>query len=43
MIKLNPTNFQLWKTRMTDYLYYKDLNEPVIRDNGKPSNMTYEK
>lgn len=43
MIKLNPTNFALWKIRMKDYMYCKDLYEPILGEKGKPSDMKDEK
>lgn len=39
MIKLNSINFALWKIRMKDYMYFKDLYEPILGDNAKPSDM----
>lgn len=43
MMKLNETNYYLWKTRMEDYLYCNDLYQPLLGDNGKPFDMTDEK
>ena len=39
MIKLNATNYSICKPRMEDYLYCRDLFEPVLGDKGKPSDM----
>lgn len=30
MICLNSSNYQLWKTKMEDLLYVKDLYEPIL-------------
>ena len=43
MIKLNVTNFSIWKFRMKNYLYCRDLFELVLWDNSRPSDMSYEK
>ena len=43
MIKLNATNYSIWKPRMEDYLYCRDLFEPVLGDKGRPSDMSDEK
>ena len=43
MIKLNVTNYSMWKSRMEDYLYCRDLFEPVLGDKGRPSDMSDEK
>ena len=32
MIKLDSSNFSLWKPMMEDILYYKDLYEPIVKD-----------
>ena len=32
MIKLDATNYSLWKPMMEDLLYCKDLYEPIVRD-----------
>lgn len=29
MIKLNPSNYVIWKLRMEDILYYKNLFDPI--------------
>ena len=40
MIKLNNTNWLIWKPKMEDILYCKDLFEPVEGDSGKPAEMS---
>lgn len=40
MIKLTSSNYSLWKPRMEDLLYCKDLIDPVLGDESKPSNVT---
>ena len=32
MIKLDSSNFSLWKPMMEDILYFKDLYEPIVKD-----------
>ena len=43
MIKLNATNYSIWKFRMEGYLYCRDLFELVLGNKGKPSYMSEEK
>ena len=43
MIKLTTSNYSIWKPRMEDLLYCKDLFEPILGDVGKPSEITDEK
>ena len=43
MIKLNVTNYSIWKFRMEGYLYCRDLFELVLGNKGKPSYMSEEK
>ena len=43
MIKLNATNYSIWKFRIKDHQYYRDLFEPVLGDKGKSSDMNDEK
>jgi hypothetical protein len=41
MIKLDSTNYSLWKPMMEDILYCKDLYQPIV--NGKlPNGVTEE-
>lgn len=40
MIKLNSSNYSIWKPIMEDILYCKDLHEPIQGDDGKPVNKT---
>ena len=40
MIKLTTTNYSLWKSMMEDLLNYKDLYDPIERDNAKSSDMS---
>jgi hypothetical protein len=32
MIKLDSSNYSLWKPMMEDILYCKDLYEPIVRE-----------
>jgi len=41
MIKLDATNYSLWKPMMEDLLYCKDLYEPIVRDKV-PTGVTEE-
>ena len=40
MIKLTATNYLLWKSMMEDLLNFKDLYDPIERDNSKSSGMS---
>ncbi len=40
MIKLTASNFSIWKPRMEDLLYCKDLFDPVLGDEGRPSTVS---
>mgnify|MGYP003740606461 FL=1 len=40
MIKLTASNYAIWKPRMEDILYCKDLYDPVEGDASKPDKMT---
>ncbi|KAL9260610.1 Retrovirus-related Pol polyprotein from transposon TNT 1-94-like protein [Drosera capensis] len=40
MIKLTNNNSQIWKSKMEDLLYCKDLYEPVEGDSAKPEGMS---
>jgi gag-polypeptide of LTR copia-type len=40
MIKLINNNWQIWKSKMEDILYCKDLYEPVEGESAKPEEMT---
>ena len=35
MIKLNSSNYSIWKSRMEDVLYTKDLYLPIYGDSKK--------
>nr|KYP63999.1 Retrovirus-related Pol polyprotein from transposon TNT 1-94 [Cajanus cajan] len=37
MIKLDCTNYSIWKSRMKDLLFYKDMNDPIEANGTKPS------
>ena len=39
MIKLNPSNFTIWKPWMEDILYYKDLFDPIALKGVKPEEV----
>lgn len=36
MIKLNHSNYAIWKPRMEDHLIIRDLWDPVLGDAAKP-------
>jgi hypothetical protein len=36
MISLNGSNWLLWKGKMLDILYYKDMYSPIEGDTAKP-------
>ena len=38
--KFNGQNYQLWKMQMEDYLYQKDLYQPLSGKEKKPMSMT---
>ena len=38
--KFNSQNYQLWKMKMEDYLYQKDLYLPLSGKTKKPMSMT---
>ena len=38
--KFNDENYQLWKMHMEDYIYQRDLYEPLSRKAKKLMNMT---
>jgi hypothetical protein len=40
MIKLTNNNWHIWKSKMEDILYCKDLYEPVEGESAKPEEMT---
>ena len=40
MINLKATNYAIWKPRMEDLLYCKDLYEPLENDGVKPTNKS---
>lgn len=37
MITLNENNLTIWKAKMKDLLYCKDLYAPIKGDNSKPT------
>ena len=40
MIRLTSSNYSIWKPRMKDILYCKDLYAPIDGDNSKPKDMS---
>jgi hypothetical protein len=40
MVKLTASNYSIWKTRMKDILYYKELFEPIELNGIKPDAKT---
>ena len=42
MVRLTPTNYNMWKPRMEDLLNLKDLAEPIEKQGVKPDTKTYE-
>ena len=40
MIKLIENNWQIWKLKMEDILYCKDLYDPIEGDEAKPADMS---
>ncbi|XP_020254298.1 uncharacterized protein LOC109831383 [Asparagus officinalis] len=40
MMKLDDSNWQVWKFKMEDILYCKDLHDPIEGDEAKPEKMT---
>ena len=40
MVKLTSSNYSIWKPRMEDILYTKDLYLPIHGDKRKPAEMT---
>jgi hypothetical protein len=40
MIKLTSSNWQIWKSKMEDILYCKDLYEPVEGNSSKLKDIT---
>ena len=40
MIRLTSSNYSIWKPRMEDILYCKDLYAPIDGDNSKPKDMS---
>ena len=39
MIKLKSWNYGIWKSRMEDLLYMKNLHEPIEGDEAKPADI----
>ena len=39
-IKLTIANYSIWKLKMEDILYYKDLYNPMEKEEAKPDNVT---
>jgi hypothetical protein len=42
MVKLTASNYSIWKTRMEDVLYCKDLFDPIEMEGVKPISTTNE-
>ena len=42
MVRLTPTNYNMWKPRMEDLLNLKDLAEPIEKQGVKPDTKTDE-
>jgi hypothetical protein len=40
MVKLTTSNYSIWKTRMEDILYCKELFEPIDLNGVKPNAKT---
>ena len=40
MIKLTSSNYSIWKSRMEDLLYCRDLFDPVKLGSAKPAEMS---
>jgi hypothetical protein len=40
MVKLTASNYSIWKTRMEDILYCKELFEPIELNRVKPNAKT---
>ena len=40
VIKLNHTNWLIWKPKMEDILYCKDLYDPIEGDKARPKVMS---
>ena len=40
MIKVMTSNYAIWKPRMEDILYCKDLYDPIEGDTAKPTIMS---
>jgi len=40
MVSLNGSNWLIWKAKMKDLLYCKDLYSSVERDEAKPKSMS---
>ena len=38
--KINSQNYQLWKMQMEDYLYQRDLYQPLSGKEKKSTSMT---
>jgi hypothetical protein len=42
MSKLTSTNYSIWKPKMEDILYYKDMYDLVEKGDTKPDKVTDE-
>ncbi len=42
MVKLNSSNYSIWKPRMEDLLFVRDLYDPIEGDENKPAGKTDE-
>lgn len=40
MIRLSASNYSIWKPKMEDILYCKDLYDLILGDEAKPSTMS---
>ena len=40
MVRLTSSNYSIWKPRMEDILYCKDLYAPIDGDKSKPKDMS---
>ena len=42
MVAFDGSNWAIWKARMEDFLYCKDLQGPLLGDGAKPEKMSME-
>lgn len=43
MMRLMTSNYSIWKPRMKDMLFWHDLEDTILGNSAKPSDMTDEK